>query len=108
MKTFIIGPTKKDENFSGQAKTKFPLAMNWYVNGKLHREDGPARIFDDQTIVIWAYKGMYHRIGGPAIVYIDDRLCDNLYYIHGHQYDKENYWKHPLVVQHKLNEIKKL
>jgi hypothetical protein len=38
-----------------------------YVNtdGKLHREDGPAIVWDDGD-KFWYYKGMRHRIGGPA------------------------------------------
>lgn len=38
----------------------------YYVNGKLHREDGPAIecINGDK---IWCQRGQYHRIDGPAI-----------------------------------------
>ena len=35
-------------------------------DGKYHREDGPAIIFEDGTRC-WALNGLYHRVGGPAI-----------------------------------------
>jgi hypothetical protein len=42
--------------------------LNWYKNGKLHREEGPSAIFlnNDEE---WYYEGKLHRVGGPAINY---------------------------------------
>jgi hypothetical protein len=37
--------------------------------GILHREDGPARIRSDSSVIEWYIDGRRHRVGGPAIVY---------------------------------------
>jgi hypothetical protein len=42
----------------------------WYSNNKLHREDGPAIIYADGT-QIWYRNGQRHREDGPAIIYAD-------------------------------------
>jgi len=41
--------------------------QEWWINGKRHREGGPAFISDDGEV--WFYEGIFHRIGGPAITY---------------------------------------
>jgi hypothetical protein len=38
----------------------------WYLNGKLHREDGPAVEWNDGT-KFWYLNGERHREDGPAI-----------------------------------------
>jgi hypothetical protein len=40
----------------------------WYLNGELHRTDGPALIYPDGTQK-WYRKGHLHRIGGPAVIW---------------------------------------
>ena len=40
----------------------------WRVNGRLHREDGPARIWADGGQEWWI-NGILHREDGPAIIY---------------------------------------
>lgn len=44
--------------------------QEWWLNGKVSREDGPAiiRYFEDKSIRTeeWFFKGNHHRIGGPA------------------------------------------
>ncbi len=42
----------------------------WILNGKWHREDGPAIIKPDGT-KRWYLNGKYHRVDGPAIEYAD-------------------------------------
>ena len=37
----------------------------WYLNRKLHREDGPAIEFTDGS-KLWYKHGEYHRVDGPA------------------------------------------
>jgi hypothetical protein len=37
----------------------------WYLNGKLHREDGPAREYSDGS-KYWYLNGKLHRKDGPA------------------------------------------
>jgi len=40
----------------------------WYINGKLHREDGPAIEYADGA-KFWYLNGQIHREDGPAIEY---------------------------------------
>lgn len=40
----------------------------WYLNGKYHREDGPA-VEDSNGTKGWFLNGEYHREDGPAIEY---------------------------------------
>ena len=40
----------------------------WYLNGLLHREDGPAIEYADRTIA-WYKNGERHRKDGPAVIY---------------------------------------
>lgn len=39
----------------------------WLLNGALHREDGPARIWEDGSEE-WCVDGYYHREDGPAFI----------------------------------------
>jgi len=41
-------------------------SKRWYLNGKLHREDGPAIEWTDGT-KHWLLNGKYHREDGPAV-----------------------------------------
>ncbi|HEX4373634.1 MAG TPA: hypothetical protein VHZ50_10060 [Puia sp.] len=51
----------------------------WYLNGKLHREDGPA--FDCVNgYKEWSLNGKRHRLDGPAIEFIDG---NKWWYYHG-------------------------
>jgi hypothetical protein len=52
----------------------------WYLNGKLHREDGPASIWVDGR-QNWYLNGEVHRTDGPAIVYPDGR---GSFWLHGY------------------------
>jgi len=54
---------KDDPNNKGVVKYRNKM-------GELHREDGPAVIFPDNT-KIWCLHGKYHREDGPAVVYGD-------------------------------------
>jgi len=40
----------------------------WYLNGKLHREDGPAIEYADGSRQWWI-NGKLHREDGPAVIY---------------------------------------
>jgi hypothetical protein len=42
----------------------------WFLNGKLHREDGPAVIRADGT-QYWYLNGVIHREDGPAVIWAD-------------------------------------
>jgi hypothetical protein len=42
----------------------------WYLDGKLHREDGPAIDYANGDKV-WCLNGQLHREDGPAVKYAD-------------------------------------
>ena len=44
-------------------------AKEWYQNGKLHREDGPAVEWSGGGTKFWYQNGKLHREDGPAIEY---------------------------------------
>ena len=43
----------------------------WYLNGQLHREDGPAIEYSNGS-KYWYLNGQRHRTDGPAVEYKDD------------------------------------
>jgi hypothetical protein len=45
---------------------------SWFLNGKLHREDGPAVEWNDGT-KFWYLNGKLHREDGPAVEYASGR-----------------------------------
>jgi hypothetical protein len=49
------------------------LDNQWYLNGQLHRENGPAVEYANGTEE-WYREGKRHRIGGPAVINRDDGL----------------------------------
>ena len=51
-------------------KTNSNGAKEWYLNGKLHREDGPA-VENSYGYKKWLLNGEPHREDGPAIEYPD-------------------------------------
>ena len=51
----------------------------WYLNNKLHREDGPAYEGVDGTKEWWV-NGLLHREDGPAVEYVDGY---EEWYLHG-------------------------
>ena len=72
----------------------------WYVNGQLHRLDGPAYEDADGDKEWWA-NGELHREDGPAI---EDANGDKYWYIAGEEYTEEGFKKkiaemHPPAAQ---------
>ena len=57
----------------------------WYINGKLHREDGPAKIWADGS-KFWYINGKRHREGGPAMEYASG---DKFWYINGKRHRED-------------------
>jgi len=55
----------------------------WYVNGKLHRLEGPARIWQDGTKKRWYQNGIPHRIDGPAVEYANNDKRYKWWYLNG-------------------------
>lgn len=81
----------------------------WIKKGKrLHRLDGPARIFDF-GLEEWYIDDVKHRLDGPAVI---SRTTENpfeTYFLNGQMMmTKEEWLEHPLVVEYKLNQILKL
>ena len=63
--------------------------QEWWVNGKLHREDGPAYIsvYDTQ---VWYLNGKFHREDGPAVIREDGT---QVWWVNGVDItDKVNKW----------------
>ena len=61
----------------------------WYLNGKYHREDGPAIEFANGTKE-WYLDGELHRENGPAIEYANG---DRVWFLNGVCFTKSEYWK---------------
>ena len=66
------------DNFTGMAEFSSGTKQ-WYVNGKYHREDGPA-CEDPNGTKMWYINGDLHRLDGPAIEYANG---DKSWYLHG-------------------------
>ena len=66
------------------------FATFYYVNGKEHREDGPAQEYINGD-KFWLINGEFHRLDGPSIECIDGR---KYYYVEGVEYStKEEFDK---------------
>ena len=61
---------------------------SWYLNGKKHREDGPAIEYAN-GYKAWYLNGELHREDGPAIEYADG---DKAWYLNGVRYTEERHY----------------
>ena len=61
-----------NENMKPECKIYPDGRQEWYLNGKLHREDGPAVIYPNGRQEWWL-NGKCHREDGPAVIYPDGR-----------------------------------
>ena len=61
----------------------------WYLNGQRHRENGPACEYTSGTKA-WFLNDKRHRINGPAIEYTDGNKS---WYLKGKKYSESDYWK---------------
>ena len=59
----------------------------WYLNGKRHRLDGPAIIWNDGS-KSWFVHGKRHRLDGPAIIRADGTKD---WLVNGIQYTEEEF-----------------
>jgi hypothetical protein len=66
--------------------------MAWYLNGKMHREDGPA-IESPVGSKAWYKNGLRHRENGPAIEY---GYGAREWWLNGKQYEEK---KHRIAVR---------
>ena len=56
----------------------YTFRTEWYLNGKLHREDGPA-IENISGAKSWWINGKKHRENGPAVEYSNGTISCLLY-----------------------------
>jgi len=87
----------------------------WYLNNKLHREDGPAIEWVDGSKE-WYLNGVRHREDGPACEYADG---DKEWYLNGKRLTEEEFLqmtqKHVIIIdgqkisvsEESFNELKK-
>lgn len=75
----------------------FSSAMNIKYSGCGLRENntGNPQIF-------WMKNGSFHKLDGPAII---DAISGIEYYITNRFLNEQQFWQHPLVINHKLNKI---
>jgi hypothetical protein len=62
-------------------------SKEWYLNDKLHREDGPAMEWANGS-KSWWLNGKLHREDGPAMEWADG---DKSWYLNGKQVTKEEH-----------------
>jgi hypothetical protein len=71
----------------------------WYLNGLLHREDGPAIEYIN-GYKAWCIKGIYHREDGPAIEYSDG---SKEWYLNGNYCFNKEQWFSKLTPEQQYN-----
>jgi hypothetical protein len=78
----------------------------WYLNGKRHREDGPAIEYADGT-KCWYLNGKRHREDGPAIEYADGT---KYWYLNDNRYTEQEFNKkiNPKAKELSVSDISKL
>lgn len=88
-------------DFTGQCIVRSSHATFWLVNGDLHREDGPAALWDTGSKT-WYYNGLRHRLDGPAY-----ECCtgNKKYYLRDILLSEQEFYNHPLYFEYKLNLI---
>jgi len=64
-------------------------SKEWYRNGECHREDGPAVEYADGS-KIWYKEGKYHREDGPAVECVNG---DKYWYLNGKEYSEKQFKK---------------
>jgi len=74
---------------------------SWYLNGELHREDGPAVEYPD-GIKLWYINGEHHRIDGPAVEYSDGK---KFYYIDDLSLTEQQWLNKVLFYEVKINSL---
>ena len=69
-------------------KTDTDGTKSWWLNGELHREDGPAAEYANGDKA-WYLNGELHREDGPAI---ERANGDKAWWLNGKQYTEKEYW----------------
>lgn len=60
---------------------------------------------EEANSTVYKLNGQYHRLDGPAIVWFNYYGAQEGYFINGLELPKDSYYKHPLVMKHKLENI---
>ena len=81
---YLDGKRHRDD---GPAIIRRNGSFHWYKNGLRHREDGPAIEYADGDRW-WYFEGKLHREGGPAIEWAPGRTS---WWIKGINYDEKLY-----------------
>jgi hypothetical protein len=76
--------TEEQDSFTGIIYWGYGT-IEYYKNGLLHREDGPA-VITNKDYKEWWNEGLLHNLNGPARIYPDGREG---YFIHGEPTTKE-------------------
>jgi len=85
----------------GPAVEKSDGYKAWYLNDRLHREDGPA-VEKSNGYKAWYLNGKKHREDGPAVEY---RIGDKEWYLNGKELTKKEFMKrtqkHTIIIDGK-------
>ena len=82
--TFIDNALQTPPKFTGIVENTFGSRF-WFLNGVLHREDGPAHINFNNTNH-WYFGGKTHRIDGPAVEWFNG---EKEWWVDGNQITEE-------------------
>lgn len=77
--------------------------LAYYTNGKLHRTDGPAVILKS-GFEAWYSNGKRHNLDGPAVKYIDGYVG---YFIDGREYTAKDFNQLKRMMDNDHSELKK-
>jgi hypothetical protein len=78
----------RPDNFTGIVED-FDGNKFWFLNGEVHRLDGPAIEYADGT-KSWYLKGAWHRLDGPASEYADG---SKFWFLNGEIMSEEAHFK---------------
>ena len=86
--------SNKSKFYIDKDKTK-----RWYLNNKLHRDDGPAVEWSNGDKAWWV-NGYRHRNDGPALMYLSG---SKYWYLNGKQYSSKEEWIKALTPEQLYN-----
>ena len=91
------------KDFTGKCNITGIGETRYYLNGKIHREGGPA-VFTHGGDREWYYHGQLHRLDGPAVQgpggWFDD---GNEWWVFGEQFfSEEEFLQNRYVIEYKI------
>ena len=93
----IVKLTEENKMLEYTVKVDEYGTKSWYLNGKYHREDGPACEYADGT-KSWYLNGKRHREDGPAIEWDNG---SKFWFLNGEEFSKKK-WKKRIKKIHKI------